>query len=74
MDSTGILGRYYLAMAAPFLIDLVSLVAYAIANRAPETLLPAVGAAVALEIVGIGICASFLIRPVLHFTAGQVPF
>ncbi|MFO1161654.1 MAG: adenylate/guanylate cyclase domain-containing protein [Reyranellaceae bacterium] len=74
MDSTGILRRYYLAMAAPFLIDLVALLAYAIANRAPETLLPSVGLAIVFELIGIGVCAYFLIQPVVRFAAGDVPF
>ena len=33
--SAGIVRRYYFAMAAPFAVDLVTLVAYVAINRAP---------------------------------------
>ena len=72
--SAGILRRYYLAMAAPFLVDLITLVAYAAINRAPEILAPSVTLSAAFLLVGVGIGAYFLIRPVARFIAGEVPF
>ena len=72
--SAGILRRYYIAMAAPFAVDLVTLLAYAAINRAPEMLAPAVTVSAAFLLVGTGIWAYFLIRPVARFMAGEMPF
>ncbi len=72
--AAGILRRYYIAMAAPFAVDLVSLLAYAAINLAPEMLAPAVTVSAAFLLVGTGICAYFLIRPVARFVAGEVTF
>jgi class 3 adenylate cyclase len=72
--SAGILRRYYLAMAAPFAVDLVTLLVYASINLAPEVLVPSATVSAAFLLVGTGLCAYFLIRPVARFTAGEVPF
>jgi class 3 adenylate cyclase len=72
--SAGILRRYYLAMAAPFAVDLVTLVAYVAINRAPERLASLVAASAAFLLVGTGIGAYFLIRPVARFLSGEATF
>jgi class 3 adenylate cyclase len=69
-----ILRRYYIAMAAPFAVDLVTLLVYASINLAPEVLVPSATVSAAFLLVGTGICAYFLIRPVARFIAGEVPF
>ena len=71
--SAGILRRYYLAMAAPFVVDLVSLIAYVAINRAPESLASLVTVSAAFLLVGTGIGAHFLIRPVARFISGRRP-
>src|SRR5258707_10349092 len=50
--SAGILRRYYVAMAAPFVVDLVSLIAYVAINRAPESLASLVTLSAAFLLVG----------------------
>ena len=72
--AAGILRRYYIAMAAPFAVDLVTLLAYAAINLAPEILAPSATVSAAFLLVGTGICAYFLIRPVARFMAGEMPF
>ena len=72
--SAGILRRYYLAMAAPFVVDLVSLIAYVAINRAPESLASLVTVSAAFLLVGTGIGAHFLIRPVARFMSGAATF
>jgi class 3 adenylate cyclase len=72
--SAGILRRYYLAMAAPFAVDLVTLVAYVAINRAPESLASLVAVSAAFLLVGTGIGAYFLIRPVARFLSGEASF
>jgi class 3 adenylate cyclase len=72
--AAGILRRYYMAMAAPFMIDLVTLSVYAAINRAPQILVPLLAQAAAFLLVGAGIGAYFLIRPVARFISGEVPF
>lgn len=72
--SAGILRRYYVAMAAPFVVDLVTLVAYSAINNAPQVLLPLAAVSAAFLLAGVGIGAHFLIRPVARFIAGEVPF
>jgi class 3 adenylate cyclase len=72
--SAGILRRYYVAMAAPFAVDLVSLIAYVAINRAPESLASLVTVSAAFLLVGTGIGAYFLIRPVARYMAGEATF
>jgi class 3 adenylate cyclase len=65
---------YYLAMAVPFVIDLVTLAAYAGINRAPYFLPIPLAVSAAFLLAGVGTGASFLIRPVRRFLAGEVGF
>lgn len=69
-----IVRRYYVAMAVPFAIDVVTLLVYAIINKAPEVLLPSVAIAATFLVLGVGIGGWWLIRPVARFVAGKVSF
>lgn len=69
-----VIGRYYLAMGVPFAIDLITLVVYALMHQ-EFGLLPAnVAMSAAFLLVGVGIGAYFLIRPVGRFIAGEASF
>ncbi|MBV8191465.1 MAG: adenylate/guanylate cyclase domain-containing protein [Alphaproteobacteria bacterium] len=65
---------YYLAMAVPFVIDLITLLVYAGINRAPYFLPMPLGISAAFLLVGVGTGAYYLIRPVKRFLAGEVDF
>jgi class 3 adenylate cyclase len=69
-----IIRRYYLAMGVPFIIDLITIAAYAVIYQAPKVLPPLILLSSAFLVVGVGIGAYFLIRPVTRFVAGQIPF
>ena len=69
-----VIRSYYLAMAVPFGIDLVTLVAYAGVNRAPYFLPIPLAVSAAFLLVGVGIGAFFLIRPVTHFLSGELAY
>src|SRR5207253_11391628 len=68
------LRRYYLAMAVPFVIDMVTLATYAIVNGAPEILPSSVLMSAAFLVGGIGIGAYLLIRPIRRFLAGELTY
>jgi class 3 adenylate cyclase len=72
--SRDVIGRYYLAMAAPFVIDLVSLLVYALMHRRPELLASTALTSAAFLLGGVGVGAHFLIRPVRRFIDGEVAF
>ena len=72
--SAGIVRRYYFAMAAPFAVDLVTLVAYVAINRAPESLASLVAVSAAFLLLGTGIGAYFLIRPIARYLSGEATF
>ena len=72
--SQAIVYRYYLAMAVPFVIDLITLGAYAVVFGAPEILPPTMLISAAFLAVGVGTLAYFLIRPVSRFIAGEISF
>jgi class 3 adenylate cyclase len=65
---------YYLAMAVPFVIDLVTLVVYAGINRAPYFLPVPLAISAAFLLAGVGTGAYYLIRPVKRFLAGELRF
>ncbi len=69
-----VLRRYYLAMAVPFAIDLVTLTAYSIVNGAPEILPSSVLMSAAFLVGGVGIGAYLLIRPIRRFLAGELTY
>jgi class 3 adenylate cyclase len=72
--SRAIIRRYYLAMGVPFLIDLITLSAYAAVFNAPQILPPTMLVSSAFLAGGVGILAYFLIRPIRRFIAGEVSF
>ncbi|MBI2738085.1 MAG: HAMP domain-containing protein [Rhodospirillales bacterium] len=70
----GVINRYYLAMAVPFAIDVVTLIVYALMHE-EFYLLPAnVAMSAAFLLLGVGIGAYFLVRPIGRFIAGEVSF
>lgn len=74
LDTRAIVRRYYLAMALPFVVDLASIVSYAAVYGAPHVLLPLVGLSAVFLVVGVGVGAHFLIRPVRRYLDGEVDF
>jgi class 3 adenylate cyclase len=72
--SRHIVQRYYLAMAAPFAIDVATSAVYAAINAQPLTLLPMASVSALFLLLGVGVCAWLLIRPVQRFLNGELPF
>lgn len=66
--------RYYLAMAVPFAIDALTSVAYVTVNGHPYVLLPMILMSALFLVLGVGIGAKFLIRPVEAYAAGRIGF
>lgn len=66
--------RYYLAMAVPFAIDLASSIVYVLIYHQPFVLLPMAAVSAAFLVVGVGIGAWLLFRPVQRFIADALPF
>ena len=66
--------RYYFAMSVPFLIDLFTLVVYCVQNDAPQVFLPSLAVSTLFLVIGVGLGAWFLIRPIRHFIDGRVSF
>ena len=66
--------RYYLAMALPFVVDLASIGSYALVYQAPQVLLPLIGLSAVFLILGVGIGAYFLVRPIRRYLDGEVSF
>lgn len=65
---------YYLAMAVPFAIDLVTLISYAVVNEAWQILPPSVLLSAAFLLAAVGTGAYLLIRPIGRFIAGDLAF
>src|ERR1043165_3416325 len=72
--SQAVIGRHYLAMAVPFAIDLITLIVYGLMHRDLDLLPLNVAISAAFLLVGVGIGAYFLIRPVGRFIAGEDSF
>ncbi len=72
--SREIVHRYYLSMATPFVIDLVTLAVYALINGRPMTLLSMSAMSGAFLVVGVGLGAWVLIRPIERFISGGAAF
>jgi class 3 adenylate cyclase len=72
--SRAIIRRYYLAMGVPFLVDLVTIAAYAAIYQAPQVVPPLVLLSAVFLVGGVGVGAHFLIRPIRRFVAGEIPF
>lgn len=74
MASARLVHRYYLAMSVPFLIDALTLAIYCILNDAPQVVLPSLTVSILFLVVGVGLGATFLIRPVRAFMDGRATF
>lgn len=72
--SGNIIFRYYLAMAVPFGIDFVTSAVYATINGEPLVLLPMTVVSAAFLLVGVGVGAWLLVRPVQRFLDSEVAF
>ncbi len=72
--SQGIVHRYYLAMATPFLIDMATSLVYVLINRQPLALLPMSLMSGLFLVVGIGAGAWWLINPIQRCMAGELSF
>jgi class 3 adenylate cyclase len=72
--SRQIIRLYFLAMAAPFAIDLGTSAIYVLINDQPLTLLPMASVSAVFLLLGVGVCAWMLIRPVQRFLAGELSF
>jgi class 3 adenylate cyclase len=72
--SRQIIQRYFLAMAAPFAIDLGTSAFYVLVNGQPLALLPMATNSAVFLLLGAGIAAWLLIRPVQRFLDGATAF
>ncbi len=72
--SRQIIQRYFLAMAAPFAIDVGTSAIYVLINDQPLTLLPMASMSAIFLLLGIGACGWMLIRPVQRFLTGELSF
>jgi class 3 adenylate cyclase len=72
--SPAVIGRYYLAMAVPFAIDLITLLVYGLIHGQLRLLPSNVAMSAAFLLGGVSIGAYFLIRPVGRFIAGEIAF
>jgi class 3 adenylate cyclase len=73
-DSRAILRRYYLMMAVPFGIDVLTSAVYAVVNAHPLALVPLSALSAVFLLLGLGGGAWLLIRPVARFLASQAEF
>jgi class 3 adenylate cyclase len=73
-DSRATIRRYYLAMSVPFGIDVLTSAVYAAINAHPLSLVPLSTISAVFLLVGVGIGAWLLIRPVERFLAGEADF
>jgi class 3 adenylate cyclase len=72
--SASIERRYYAAMATPFLVDAIADTVYALVNRAPGVLLSWLTISSSFLLIGVGVGAWWLIRPVRRFVSGDATF
>lgn len=69
-----VIRSYYYAMAVPFVIDLITLVAYAGINRVPGFLPVPLAVSAAFLLAGVGVGSYALIGPVRRYLEGGVPY
>lgn len=72
--SQAVVRRYYLAMAAPFAVDLVSMIVYALMHQQRAFLASTVLMSAIFLLVIVGVGAHFLIRPISRFIRGDASF
>lgn len=73
-DSRTIIRRYHFAMAVPFGIDVLTSAVYAAINGRPLSLVPLVAGSVVFLLLGVGIGAWRLFRPIELFLQGDGDF
>jgi class 3 adenylate cyclase len=73
-DSRTIIRRYYVAMAVPFGIDVMTSAVYAAINAHPLTLLPLATMSAVFLLLGVGAGAWLLFRPIKRFLDGELGF
>lgn len=73
-DSRAIIRRYYFAMAVPFGIDFLTSAVYAAINARPLTLVPLAAGAIVFLVLGVGIGAWHMFRPIALFLEGDGDF
>jgi class 3 adenylate cyclase len=73
-DSRTIIRRYHLAMAVPFGIDLLTSAVYAAINARPLSLVPLAAGSIVFLLLGVGIGAWRMFRPIERFLAGDGDF
>ena len=67
-----IVQRYFLAMAVPFAIDFSTSAIYVVMNGHLFTLVPMATMSAAFLLLGVGVCAWRLIRPIQRFLDGSL--
>jgi class 3 adenylate cyclase len=72
--SQAVIGRYFLAMGVPFAIDVITLLVFALMHREFHLLPANVAMSAAFLLIGVGIGAYFLIRPMGRFISGEISF
>jgi class 3 adenylate cyclase len=72
--TSGVVQRYYLWMGVPFAIDVATSAVYALINADFVTLVPMSAVSAAFLVVGVGLGARMLIRPVQRYIDGEVAF
>jgi class 3 adenylate cyclase/HAMP domain-containing protein len=73
-DSRTIIRRYHFAMAVPFGIDVLTSAVYAAINARPLSLVPLAAVSVVFLLLGVGIGAWQLFRPIERFLEGDGDF
>ena len=72
--ANGIVQRYYLMMGVPFAIDVATSAVYVLINSEPLALLPISTVSAVFLVLGVGLGARSLIRPVQRYLEGKVAF
>ena len=73
-DSRTIIRRYHFAMAVPFGIDVLTSAVYAAINARPLTLVPLAAGSIVFLLLGVGIGAWRMFRPIELFLEGNGDF
>lgn len=74
LEARAVLRRYYLAMGVPFGIDVLTSGAYAVINDRPLSLLPFAVLSGLFLLIGVGIGAHILLRPLRRYLSGETDF
>lgn len=74
LEARAVVRRYYVAMGVPFGIDVLTSVAYAVVNDRPLSLLPFAVLSGLFLLIGVGVGAHILLRPLRRYLAGEIDF